>query len=371
MSAALMAVEWAYESVVLALELPRPVRDGGLGGTDALDIYLEDPESELVVESEEPLFTAFTQAPAYCRVPAIDDDMLLKRAATQCVGEAVALALDASEAPHLRRAFATSLWWTVGLPTSVDVQGIDDVQSNPQAPIATRERGPHSEGAALLFSYLESSRSAGEPAQLSAALFSASASSSANLDLTYRNEPDLFDVLRHSLEEDPVRMGALMVDFSIARAFLGQREDGQHLSELGWSGWFGRARFDWVIPFSSLPRQIAVQPPVDSTGSALLWVQLDEVPIGAALAMRAEWEAPVTFQWQLVTVGASGEELARVDVPFQQRGTVAEARVTKLVGAAAVLVVGTNLEAVELAHPFDPDVAPFEPHGVTIYLARI
>jgi hypothetical protein len=33
--------------------------------------------------------------------------------------------------------------------------------------------------------------------------------------------------------------------------------------------------------------------------------------------------------------------------------------------------VGTNLGGVDLAHPFDPDFEPFEPHGFTVYLAEL
>ena len=68
---------------------------------------------------------------------------------------------------------------------------------------------------------------------------------------------------------------------------------------------------------------------------------------------------------------ARGEELGRIDIPFQDRGRDAEGRVRNLVGVKAVLIIGTNLEGIDLAHPFDPDVAPFEPHGATIYLARM
>jgi hypothetical protein len=34
-------------------------------------------------------------------------------------------------------------------------------------------------------------------------------------------------------------------------------------------------------------------------------------------------------------------------------------------------LVGTNLEGIDLAHPFDPDIAPFEPHSATVYLVRL
>jgi hypothetical protein len=369
-SAALAALEWAYERVVLALGLPEPLRDDGAGGTEGLDLYLHEVSEPLLVEPSALARPPFTRAPAFCLAPAVRGDLLL-RAATQCVAEAVALALDASEPPHLRRAFATAVWWGVGSPTSLDVEAIDDVQAHPEAPIVTRDLGPTSEGAGLFFAYLEGARSAGEPFALSSALFAAAASSYDEVDLTYRNEPDVFDVLRHSLDDDAARFAAMMADFTVARAFVGARDDGQHLPELAWAGAFGRARFDWQIAFSSLPRRVAIQPPVDSTGSVLLWVDLDEVPLGAALAVRAEWEAPVSFQWQLVKLGADGAEIGRLDVPFQQRGREAEVRMTELLGARSVIVAGTNLEGIELAHPFDPDVAPFEPHGVSVYLARL
>jgi hypothetical protein len=223
----------------------------------------------------------------------------------------------------------------------------------------------------LFFEYLETLRSAGSPGELSAALFSAGVSASKPIGLHYVNEPDLFDVLRHSLAEDGARFAALMVDFSVARAFVGDRDDGLHLSPLAWSGAFGKVRFDWLIKYSSLPRRVLVSPAIDSTGSVLLWLDLDEVGLGASLGFRAEWEPPVNFQWQLVKIGPDGTELGRIDIPFQARGHEAEGRVRNLDDARAILVVGTNLEGIDLAHPFDPDVAPFEPHGATVYLARM
>jgi hypothetical protein len=66
-----------------------------------------------------------------------------------------------------------------------------------------------------------------------------------------------------------------------------------------------------------------------------------------------------------------GEELGRIDIPYQERGRDAEGRISNLEGARAVLIVGTNLEGIDLAHPFDPDVAPFEPHAATVYLVRM
>jgi len=367
---ALSALELAYERLVFGLGVPAPRADQGLGGSDALDAYLVPPGESVALQADAPTNELFTESSGFCELP-VADAALLSRSATICVAEAITLGLDASEPPHLRRAFATWLWWVVGLPTALDVQALDDIQAHPEHAIATRDLGSESEGAAIFFEYLESARSARPWAELSTALFATAVSENHNLGLYYDNEPDLFDVLRHSLNEENDRFASLMVNFAVARAFVGSRDDGVHLPALDWAGDFGRVRCDWVIKFSSLPRRVLVNPPVDSSGSVVLWLDLDEVGLGAALGFHAEWEPPVSFQWQMVKIGPNGEEVARIDVPFQERAHEVDARFRNLDGASAVLVVGTNLEGIDLAHPFDPDVAPFEPHSATIYLARM
>lgn len=368
--AALDALEQAYERIVLALGLPEPLPDGLLGGSAALDAYLVPADRAFSSSADPPLAGPFARASTFCRLPATRDPFLMQRAATLCVAEAVANALDSAETPGLRRGFGTFLWWVTGLPTALDFEAIDDVQRHPERPIAGRELSEQSEGSALFFEYLEHALGVAGPADLAASLFAAAASPRP-AGLHYDNEPDLFDVLRHTLDSNRFRFARLMSDFAVSRAFVGSREDGLHLPMMRWAGAFGRPRFDWVIPFSSLPRRVAVKPPIDSTGTVLVWLELDALPERTSLGFQAEWEAPVTFDWQLVRLGPNGEELGRVAVPFEERGTSVEATIGHLGGVSAVLAVGTNLETVELAHPFDPDVSPYEPHGVTLYFAKL
>ncbi len=153
--------------------------------------------------------------------------------------------------------------------------------------------------------------------------------------------------------------------------FVGTRGDGTLVPSLGWSGDFGRVRFDWSLPLSSLPRRVASQHPIFPTGSIYVWLDLDQPVQGETLAFQAEWEAPVSFQWTLVRVDAAGHELSRIDAPYQQRGTKVEQQLVNLEGAAGVMVVGVNLGGVDLAHPFDPDIAPAEPHECTVYLTKL
>jgi hypothetical protein len=372
---ALGSFEQAFERLVGALDLPAPLPDDGRGGSDALDLYLLPTDAftptfeRVYVSSELPRSGSFDAAPAFCTALA-DAPELLERAATLCLGEAIALRVDSAETPHLRRAFATELWWMSGHPTSFDYEAVDAVQRRPTRALAARDLSALSEGSALLFDYLEHKLGVGEPAQLSLALFAASAQITPASAASWQNEPDLFDVLRHTLGESELALARLLGDFAVTRAFLGDREDGLHLPTLAWSGRFGAPIFDWVIPFASLPRRVRVTPP-EPTGAVLVWLDLRDAPKGVPLGFQAEWEPPAQFQWLLVRVGADGTELGRLEVPYQQRETRVEARLVDLGGAAALIAVGAHIERVDVEQPFDPDVAPFEPHGALVYFVEL
>ncbi len=371
---ALDALERAFERVTVGLELPAPLGDEGRGGSDALDLYLAPSDrttpdyARVHVYPDTPRAGGFDRASGFCTALA-DPPELLERAATLCVGEALALALDAGETPDVRRAFATELWWITGFPTSFDFEAIDRVQRRPREAIAARDLSPTSEGHALFLDYLADKLGVGGPGDLPTALLAASAQTTPAESRSWRNEPDWFDVLRHTLPPGEAAMADLLGDFAVTRAFLGEREDGRHLPALAWSGFFGAPHFDWVMPFSSLPRRVQLSP-LEPTGAAFVWVDLKGAPAGLTLGFRAEWEPPAEFQWELVEVGDSGEQ-TRLRVPFQERETLAEARLVNVHDARAIIVVGTHLERVDADHPFDPDVAPFEPHGASVYLVEL
>lgn len=373
------SLEVAFERLVLALRLPAPLGDRGEGGGDELDLYLRLPDTESpaytrvhVAPSGTPAGAStagFDRAAAFCTAMA-DGRALLERASTLCLGEAIALRLDPAETPHARRGFATALWWTIAAPTSADFEAIQAVQSAPQRALATSELGPTSEGSAVLFTYLDEKLGASDPGTLAASLFSASAQRLEPNATSWQNEPDTFDVLRHTLEESRPRVASLLGDLAVARGFIGGRDESCALAGLGWSGSFGVPSFDWVLPFASLPRRVRLTP-VEPTGAALVWVDLTGAPPGVPLGFQAEWEPPAQFQWVLVRIGADGRELGRLEVPFQQKETSAEARLVDMGDAKGVLIAGAHLEEVDGDHPFDPDVAPFEPHGAMVYVVEL
>jgi hypothetical protein len=367
---ALTVLEQAYERLVLALRLPPPLPDFGRGGSDALDVYLEHSAAVEPRVGFEEIAGEFDRAAAFCVVADLSG-VLLERVATQCVAEAIALRLDASETPDSRRGYATHLWLSVGAPTAIDLAGIDLAQSTPQVATATRELTESSALLALFLEYLESKRSTAGPGQLATGLFALAASRTGAAQMSWNNEPDVFDVLRHSIGNNRVAFGQLLGSFAVARGFLGDRDDGTHWPRMEWPGAFGRVRFDWSIPFSTLPRRVASVHPVEPTGAFYLWLDLDHVPSGAALGVQAEWEAPVPFKWEIVRVGRDGRELSRIDVPYQETGTSFEQRVVDLEAAAGLIIAGINVGDTEINYPFDPDIAPFEGQRCTVYLARL
>jgi hypothetical protein len=346
--------------------------DANAGGSDSLDWYLAATPSELSTFEDALLPGRMDAAPSFCRSGGASG-ALLERQAARCVGEAIASALDAGESPDARQAFALELWWITGKKTSLDVQLVDDAQRHPEESLAfdALHRSGASGRFTLLLDALETTRSAASPGVLSASMLSAAAGRTPPGAAFFDDEPDVFDVLRHSLDEELPRYADLMVDFGLRRALAGDRDDGTRLPTLAFAGAFARPHFDWVVPFSTLPRRVLAGTPIAPSGTELIWVELDDAPLGAAIGFRAEWEAPVAFQWRILLVDREGRDVRHVDVTFQERGRSADARVLRLDGAKAMIIAGVNLGGIDLAYPFDPDIQPFEPSGCTVYLVTM
>jgi hypothetical protein len=356
---ALAALEKAYRSLVSVLGLPRPLAPG------TLDLYvLSEGRAGLVTGSDLPEPGPWDRARTFC-ILGQPERADLPRVATQCVGEAIARRLDAAETPDLVRAYATELWWITGGFGGPDLERIADAQAHPGRALISRELRPESENGALLLDFLEAELGQTGPGDFITLLLALSGSKTSPDARQWHNEPDAFDVLRHTLDEKPSRMADLMGRFAVARAL------GTAGPALASAGPLAELKYDWRIKWSSLPRRLAPMRPLEPLGSMSVWLELDDLPLNATLAFQAEWEAPVPMQWVLVRVDRDGRELSRLRVPFQERGFSVEQRLVNLAEAAAVLVVGINLGGTDLAHPFDPDIAPFEPHGCTVFLAAL
>jgi hypothetical protein len=161
----------------------------------------------------------------------------------------------------------------------------------------------------------------------------------------------------------------LLLEFAVARAFVGDRSDGAHLVGTERYGAAGRVRFEWTVPFGSLPRRLAPGAPIAPTGATYLWIDLGGAPLNAELTFVADWEVPAVFRWSLVKVDRRGAERGRVDIPGVFGSTHAERTVVGLDELAGIVVVGINAGSDDRSHPFDPSEQPLMPHGYTVTLS--
>jgi hypothetical protein len=362
------ALEDAYALIVGALGLPRPLADAA-GSSSGLDLYLSaSADRELDVAGDARWYAA-DRSSAFCRVrPQLDE---AQRQASLCVAEAALWGLDAAETPFLRRAIAAYLWQTLGGVSNADLLAIDRFQANPQLSALGRERTRESEGAALFLHYLDQRLGASRRGVLPAAIVQMSRRDAASTGLEWNNEPDSLDVLRRAFVGSRETFDDFLLGFAVWRAFLGTRDNGQRNPELLWLGDAARVRFEWTLKASTLPRRVAPLRPIEPLGASYLWLEIDRVSLGKTLAFRAEWESPAALRWALVAVDAQGEPMKRYDLPYVQNATSAERTLVDYQDAAAILIVGTSVGGVDLAHPIDPDHEPLEPHGFTVYLTEI
>jgi hypothetical protein len=359
-----------------AVGLPRPLGDGGLGGGPAFDVYLVAPDAPSLsgaparTARDDPAPGALDRASAFALLRAdVHEGCVRRNLLARAWASAIGWRIDAGEDPAVREsaaAYAAELMEPCG---AVTTDLVDDFQAHPERALtAPGDFGP----AAMPWPwYLDVALGSGSPGALPFALAVIGAQRTPAGSWQWQNEPDMFDVVRGVLKArtPPVALGDTLLDFAVARLFMGARDDGMHFPESAFTGSFGRVRFDWSIDYASLPRRLSPERAIDPTGSTYVWIDLRSAPAGARLALRMEWEAPVVFRWALVRIRPDGSEASRVLVTAQQRTTSAEKNLDDLGGLAGVAIVGVNTGDIGLDDPFDPDLAPYEPHSYVLTVA--
>lgn len=370
-SSALSLLETAYRRIVYAAGLPAPLRTWEPDyGSPAVTWILTPDTQPLATQLVPSTSSAFESAAVVCRSGAASaSDAALERTAHLCIGEAIAARLDAAESPRSRRAFAQTLWWQIGQPREADILEVARSNAQPYRAAVGRDQVTESTSTALLFEYLEQSLGTRTPFALLTGLFAVSGQPRKLGTLRYPNEPDWLDVIRESLGDDRVDFAHRVNAFGAARSQLGAPTG--PLDKLAWVGSFARVRPDWDIAVSSLPRRVASKKPIEPLGITVTRIAIDVPTKDLSLAIHVEWEAPVPFTWTVVKLDPNEHEIGRLDLAFEPRVTSAEKRIVALDGIEALLVIGTNLGGIDATHLLDPDHAPFEPHGCTIYVARL
>ena len=371
LASTLEAAEHAAD-VYQTLGVPRPYPDGARGGGPAYDLYLVRGADPVTTVDPVPTGGSFDRASAFTVLPPPSPraaGCVLASDVARALSQASLLRLDAGlEAGAL--AMASSYLASLAAPcTVVEAAAVDDLQRNPEREL-TAVTPEAFDGAMLFPAFLDERFGNGRYAQPILALVTVAAQKTPPGSWQWHNEPDVFDALRLAGHDRSFSLGDLLLDLAIARAFVGDRSDGGHLADTERFGALGRIRFEWAVPYASLPRRLAPLRPVSATGATYLWIDLAGAPAGAGLTFVADWELPVTFHWAMVRVDREGRDIGRVDVAAIYGSTHAERTVVRLDGLAGLLVVGVNGGDLDRSTPFDPDEGPFEPHGYTVTLHK-
>jgi hypothetical protein len=373
----LTALERASALLVDTLGLPPPLADGRAGGGPAFDLYLMPPSSPglegaaVATARDDPDSARFDRASAFAL---LREDAPAGCVRTNLVARALASAsawsIDAGEAPAVRESNAAYLAELVAPCGTVTSELIDEFQAHPERAVTAPGFGGTAVGLALAW-YLDVALGSGMPGSVPTALGVISGQRTRGGSPRWDNEPDLYDAIRSMLKarNPPSTIADFWIEFAIARLFMGSRDDGVHFPETAFTGNAGRIRFDWSVPYASLPRRLSPERPIDPTGATYIWVDLTGAPPKTRLVFRAEWEAPVPFRWAFVRVASDGTETSRVLVTPQQKATTAEKNLDALDGLSGVVVVGVNVGDLALDDPFDPDHVPYEPHSYVLTVA--
>ncbi|XXX76896.1 hypothetical protein WMF30_55545 [Sorangium sp. So ce134] len=362
-----------------ALGLPRPLPDGARGGGPSYDLYLERGPRRPARVGHDPrtIGERFDAASAFAIVAAPGRGGCASASdAAYALGHAVGVRLDAG-AEEGALAMTASYLAAIAAPCAAEeLAAIDAFQRAPERALTGAALGAL-DGALLFPWYLDDAYGTGTPAQVATSLLAIAAQSTPAGAARFRGEPDTFDALRASLRSRGKDLDDLLLDFAVARAFLGSRSDGAHLSDAERFGDFGRVRFEWSLPYATLPRRVAPLRPIEPTGATYLWLDLSAESAAARpglaaaeITLVADWELPALFRWAIVKVDRKGAEAGRVDVAGIFGSSRAQRTVVGLDGLAGLLIVGVNAGSMIRSRPFDPDDAPFMPHAYTVWLSK-
>jgi len=349
-----------------ALRVPLPLPDTPRGGDGRLDVYLSGGDDATGHGDVGATGTGFDRATGFVVAP---ERGVVGCADAQRIAAGVArvalLGRDAAIEPGTLAMLADHVGALAEPCAPHEMDGVDRAQRNPERTFIG-ETGEQAPGSFLFPRFLEDKYGTGEPAKLTFALASITPQRAGAGPLV--DEPDAFDALRITQQANGTSIGDTLLEFMEARAFLGSRSDETQMVDVAKYGSFGRVRFEWSVPFASLPRRLTQTRPVEPLGAVYLWLDLDKSKPDAELTFLAEWEEPVAFRWAIVKVDASGSALATIEVVPVLGQFKIEKTVRDLSGARGLMIIGVNEGEARRDEPFDPGEPREAPHGWVVSL---
>jgi hypothetical protein len=379
----LASAERAWDAASWGLALPLPDTDLSTG---TFDVYLVEgadsvPEgAKAELAGRDPL-SSFDRGNAFIRVASTLDGCALDTAMARETVRAILWRTAPATDPVTARA-ETSYLARLMVPCASDAPGgVDAFQSHPEgslygppdeASLATASAASadaYGAGASLFYWWLDYSFG-NAPGSVVRALWALAPTLTPGSASRWAGRPDGLDVLTASFKgalNSGSTMDDLLLDFAVARAFVGDSSDKDHMPETRALGAAARPRNDWTIEWPKVPRKLASSRGVAPTGAAYVEVECRGAPKGARLRFEAEWEEHAKMRWAAVEIDDAGHERSSVAITGPDRGTAAQGTVVDLDGVARVLFVGTNTG--DPLTPFDLNDASPEPHGFLVSVA--
>jgi hypothetical protein len=362
----LEALQRASRIASEVLRWPAPRRDGTRGSTPGFDVYLEPAAAggcEVVADDPDEL-EPLDRTSAFARV-APADACALRNCLAYAWARAGLYGLDAGANHALASSTAAYVAWVASPCEPPMLAAIDDYQASPHLAVSA----PSVERGAVLFPWFLQSRY-GLPHSLDLlhALWASSCQRTPPGHLRFVNKPDFFDVLRSFQKDRGAALGDLLLEYALARAFAGDRDNGMHLPGSAWLGAAGRVRFDARVDYAALPAWVRPAAPIEPTGAFYVWVDTKEAPKDAGLGFRLEWEHPAVFRVAVLKLGAAGQELARFTPASPEKDITLDLNIEDVSGGEALLIVGANAGASGGEFKFDPDELPYEPQSYLLTL---
>lgn len=366
---ALADAERAWDQATLSLGLPAPL---AAQDTAAFDLYLDartGPSEETLLYERDPR-AGLDRASTFARVDVRLHGCSLEAAITRRVLAAIAYRVSPAIDPATLDG-STAALARLMTPCAItsDTSGIGSAQRQPESAIVDSTNPLGTRGASLFFGWLDDAF-APTPGSTIVATWALSPTHTPRGAARWEGKPDAFDVLRETFKGalfERSTLEDLLVDFGVARAFVGSAADETHFLESRGFGDAGKAAIAWDIPWPPQPRRLVSPTGVQPTGSSFLLVHRDGAPSGSRLRIEADWEQLMKLRWVAVKLDARGKELARIPLTSPGKATHAAIDLGELDATASVLLVATNVS--EWTKPFDPNEAPWEPHGWMVTLA--
>jgi hypothetical protein len=339
----------------LGMELPAP--DGTRGGGAEFDLYLtaDGPALAVVPEGAE-LSALWDRASAWAQLRA-DDPASLPRRVAEALGRAVVYGAKADHPPAAVAALgATLARRTLDLPS--DPLAVSAFQSQPGRAVlgADRDEAAH-RGAGLFFDWLHAQYDDPTGALLRGLIVGAAQRTPPG-ETTYWDEPDVLDVARRVLRDEPGGFPRVFLQFALARPTFGTAGDA-----LALTGHQGPAlvspparRLRW----GALPSWQVVTG-VEPTGSAVVRIDLADAPdlFTGDPSLSVYVHVPPWHRWvaAIQRYDALGRAVGVAPSEVITDGFWS-ARAEALEGVAVVDVVAVNLGGMDI----DPDL-PIPPRS--------